>query len=92
MRTHTALLGGVRGRGRRPGGVKGRIGRNLQKTQFGFRKNKSTEHALLIVRRIIDLDERKKSDKRKIREHNIQLLLLEGEGDSLVQEEDEGGG
>ena len=31
----------------------------------------------MVVRRLIEMGERKKSDKRKVREHNIKLVLLD---------------
>ena len=51
----------------------------MNKTQFGFRKNESTSHAILFIRRIIDLGERKRSDSRTIRNNPIALLLLDWE-------------
>ena len=33
----------------------------------------------MIVRRLIELGERKKSDNRKLREHNIKMVLLDWE-------------
>ena len=47
--------------------------------QFGFRKNRSTTHALTIIRRIIELGERKKSDSRTHRSNSIELVLLDWE-------------
>ena len=43
----------------------------------------------MVVRRLIELGERKKSDKRKQREHNIKLLLLDWEKafDKVYQDE-----
>ena len=51
----------------------------LQKTQYGFRKQKSTSHAIHIIRRIIDMGERKKSDTRTTRNNPTTLLLLDWE-------------
>ena len=49
----------------------------LHKTQYGFRKKKSTTHALLIVRRLIDKGER--TNKHITGRQRIQLLLLDWE-------------
>ena len=53
-----------------------------------FAKNKSTTQALLIVRRLIDMGERKKSDKRKKRNNPIALLFLDWENafEKIAQE------
>ena len=60
--------------------IAAKIDYHLHRTQYGFRKkNKSTTQAIMIVRRLIELGERKKSDNRKIREHNIKLVLLDWE-------------
>ena len=52
----------------------------LQKTQYGFRRNKSTAHAVHIIRRILDLGER---SNRKI---NLVLLDWEKAFDKVNQE------
>ena len=56
-----------------------KIDKYLHKTQYGFRSNKSTQQAIHIIRRLIELGERKSSDKRTTREYNIHLLALDWE-------------
>ena len=47
----------------------------LHKTQYGFRKNKSTSQAIHIVRRMIDIGERTTKDNGEF----TQLILLDWE-------------
>ena len=52
-----------------------KIDDHLNKTQYGFRKDRSTTHAIHIVRRLIDLGER----TRKVNGEKIHLILLDWE-------------
>ena len=58
---------------------------HLNKTQYGFRKDRSTTHAIHIVRRLIDLGER----TRKVNGEKIHLILLDWEKafDKVYQDE-----
>jgi retron-type reverse transcriptase len=47
------------------------LDKHLQKTQYGFRKYRSTAHAIHIIRRILDAGER--------RDAKINLVLLDWE-------------
>ena len=49
-----------------------KLDKHLQKTQFGFRKNKSTANAIFLIRRLIDNAER--SNKQE-----LHMLLLDWE-------------
>ena len=51
--------------------IEGNLDKDLQKTQFGFRKDKSTSNAIYLIRRLIDKGER--SQKQ------IHLVLLDWE-------------
>ena len=60
------------------------IDERLHKTEYGFRKNKSTTHAVTIIRRLIDLGERTTkgmtaTGKRKTEGEIIQLIPLDWE-------------
>ena len=59
--------------------IASQIDKYLHKTQYGFRSNRSTQQAIQVIRRLIEIGERKTSDKRTIRDHNIQLIALNWE-------------
>ena len=61
------------------------IDKHLHATQYGFRKEKSTTHAIHIVRRLIDIGERnnKYADSEAIQ---VILLDLEKAFDKVYQE------
>ena len=52
--------------------ISSKLDKHLQKTQFGFRRNKSTANAIVLIRRLIDNAER--SNKQE-----LHMLLLDWE-------------
>ena len=51
------------------------VDKNVHKTQYGFRKDRSTNQAIHIVRRLVDLGERTSKNK----DEHIYLVLLDWE-------------